>query len=492
VPPVANIVLRTRRDRDPAVLPESSAVSCDSAYIPFGIRSARIIYNSLYKIGRLLNKFNFISMKDCVILHKFVDFGQLALYERAISRTINIGRCSMVIKKSRLFGVLMVLAIIVASGGLWSAADTATAATISGHVSPLPPVAVPDVTVCLRLTGQATSALDPCYTINPYDPQGNYTFTGVSDGLYLLTPVSPGYSFDKPARTVNISGGSITAIDNQPATGGSVDFAIVVTANGACGSANGQTFSSAPTSGLCSAGTASPSSLSGSGPWNWQCTGTNGGTTAYCSANPPTVITGSCGSSDGGQFSSAPTSGLCSAGTASPSSLSGSGPWSWQCLGANGGATSNCSASVLVAGGSQYTLLANSQVLNYMKLGTRPSESAYAYYKIVVGAAEAGKTIIVTMGSKDYTTMQDLVIAKNVTVDRTFYDNIMASAPKPITTPITSSGAPYMYSFAPDSPGNYLNFSYALRSAQLGDVYYILIANRSATAGNYSISYYSY
>ena len=53
--------------------------------------------------------------------------------------------------------------------------------------------------------------------------------------------------------------------------------------NGFCGLSNGKTFSSAPTSNLCSAGTAS--SVSGSGPWNWTCNGSNGGTNASCSAN---------------------------------------------------------------------------------------------------------------------------------------------------------------------------------------------------------------
>jgi hypothetical protein len=52
--------------------------------------------------------------------------------------------------------------------------------------------------------------------------------------------------------------------------------------NGACGSSNGSTVSSAPTSGLCSVGTAS--SVSGSGPWSWSCAGTNGGSGASCSA----------------------------------------------------------------------------------------------------------------------------------------------------------------------------------------------------------------
>jgi Immunoglobulin domain len=66
--------------------------------------------------------------------------------------------------------------------------------------------------------------------------------------------------------------------------------------NGVCGSSNGGTFSSAPTTNLCSAGTAS--SVTGSGPWNWTCAGSGGGTTASCSAQPqsgsavaPTITT---------------------------------------------------------------------------------------------------------------------------------------------------------------------------------------------------------
>jgi hypothetical protein len=52
--------------------------------------------------------------------------------------------------------------------------------------------------------------------------------------------------------------------------------------NGSCGSANGVPTSTAPTTNLCSAGTAS--AVSGSGPWSWSCAGSNGGTTAQCSA----------------------------------------------------------------------------------------------------------------------------------------------------------------------------------------------------------------
>jgi hypothetical protein len=52
--------------------------------------------------------------------------------------------------------------------------------------------------------------------------------------------------------------------------------------DGVCGSANGQAVLTAPTSNLCSVG--NPSTVTGSGPWTWTCSGTNGGNTANCSA----------------------------------------------------------------------------------------------------------------------------------------------------------------------------------------------------------------
>lgn len=66
--------------------------------------------------------------------------------------------------------------------------------------------------------------------------------------------------------------------------------------NGLCGSANGQSLPSAPTTSLCNAGTAT--AVAGSGPWTWSCTGLYGGKTASCSANRSTfplavIVTGS-------------------------------------------------------------------------------------------------------------------------------------------------------------------------------------------------------
>jgi hypothetical protein len=52
--------------------------------------------------------------------------------------------------------------------------------------------------------------------------------------------------------------------------------------NGVCGAANAVPVASAPISGLCQAGT--PSAVSGTGPWTWSCAGANGGSTAQCLA----------------------------------------------------------------------------------------------------------------------------------------------------------------------------------------------------------------
>lgn len=98
-----------------------------------------------------------------------------------------------------------------------------------------------------------------------------------------------------------------------------------------CGSANGGTFSS--TSGpsaanLCSDGSRPTVSARYTGSywtgWSWTC-GSN-----TCSAN---LSPGVCGSANGTNRSSAPSTAteLCQAG--SPSSVSGSGPWTWSCTG---------------------------------------------------------------------------------------------------------------------------------------------------------------
>jgi hypothetical protein len=71
-------------------------------------------------------------------------------------------------------------------------------------------------------------------------------------------------------------------------------FTVAPVVNGACGSANGATLTSAPTTNLCTSGQAS--ALTGSGPWQWSCAGSNGGSTASCKAAVPSSSPGSGGS----------------------------------------------------------------------------------------------------------------------------------------------------------------------------------------------------
>ena len=52
--------------------------------------------------------------------------------------------------------------------------------------------------------------------------------------------------------------------------------------NGACGDAHGATLIAAPTANLCAGG--APTSVSGGGPWTWNCIGGYGGTSTQCTA----------------------------------------------------------------------------------------------------------------------------------------------------------------------------------------------------------------
>ncbi|MFA5310105.1 MAG: type II secretion system protein [Candidatus Paceibacterota bacterium] len=99
----------------------------------------------------------------------------------------------------------------------------------------------------------------------------------------------------------------------------------------------GLTYYTTPSSGSCTAGTATP--VAGTGPWTWSCTGVNSGATSgTCTANKK--IDGVCGSSNGAYLPSPPTSNLCSPGTASTS-----GSWTWSCTGVNSGSSSGtCTA----------------------------------------------------------------------------------------------------------------------------------------------------
>ncbi|MGC8493971.1 MAG: FG-GAP repeat protein, partial [Syntrophobacteraceae bacterium] len=94
------------------------------------------------------------------------------------------------------------------------------------------------------------------------------------------TNLSPPVSLSSDGAVIVVGGGIAPLTTDS--TQGAVFVFQTAQVNGACGSSNGSYFGTAHTSNLCSSGTAS--SITGSGPWTWSCTGLNGGTTANCSA----------------------------------------------------------------------------------------------------------------------------------------------------------------------------------------------------------------
>jgi outer membrane protein OmpA-like peptidoglycan-associated protein len=114
--------------------------------------------------------------------------------------------------------------------------------------------------------------------------------------------------------------------------------------DGYCGPANGSSADRMPMADLCVAGYAS--AVTGSGPWNWTCSGLNGGQAATCAAAPKTNAV--CGSASLTGRHEAPKNALCSVGQASD--VTGSGPWKWTCSGLNGGASVSCEVVASVNG----------------------------------------------------------------------------------------------------------------------------------------------
>ncbi len=96
-----------------------------------------------------------------------------------------------------------------------------------------------------------------------------------------------------------------------------------------CGTSNGGTFPSAPTENLCLYGNASGVTTNPT-TYTWTCTG-NDTIPVSCSANKTEVsYDATCGTSNGGIFSTTPTTNLCSSGTASSVSINPT-TYTWTC-----------------------------------------------------------------------------------------------------------------------------------------------------------------
>jgi len=136
---------------------------------------------------------------------------------------------------------------------------------------------------------------------------------------------------------------------------------IITPVQGVCGSANGTTATVAPTTNLCSAGTASV--VIGDGPWLWVCEGQNGGQDADCSSTVQSATAG-CGSS----------SGTCLTGT--PGNVTGT---TWACTGSDGTAvqcSTQASGANGVCGSANATMVSSAPTSNLCADGSTPTVSS--------------------------------------------------------------------------------------------------------------------
>ena len=111
---------------------------------------------------------------------------------------------------------------------------------------------------------------------------------------FATTSISPGVTCTATGLTNGTEYSFKVAAVNSAGTGsysaGSAGVIPVAAVNGACATIAATAF--APTTGLCTQGTA-PSSATPGSPWTWSCTGSGGGTTASCSAPNASTATGS-------------------------------------------------------------------------------------------------------------------------------------------------------------------------------------------------------
>lgn len=138
----------------------------------------------------------------------------------------------------------------------------------------------------LTFTWSDNSQSEDGYKIERKSPGGDFiqiATVGPNVTTYTDSGLSPGTTYIYRVRAFSsAAGNSQYSNEISPATPPAAPLPL----NGVCGSSNGQTLPTAPADNLCSVGT--PSAVSGSGPWIWTCSGSNGGTTANCSANSST------------------------------------------------------------------------------------------------------------------------------------------------------------------------------------------------------------
>jgi photosystem II stability/assembly factor-like uncharacterized protein/5-hydroxyisourate hydrolase-like protein (transthyretin family) len=113
------------------------------------------------------------------------------------------------------------------------------------------------------------------------NPDGSYLLTGLPDASYKLL-----FTLHQLDRWYRTAGETAEASPVVVSGGGAVtgiDLSELLPVNGVCGKAHGTGQRTEPSTELCTVGTAT--SVSGTGPWSWTCTGSYGGTTATCATS---------------------------------------------------------------------------------------------------------------------------------------------------------------------------------------------------------------
>jgi len=154
----------------------------------------------------------------------------------------------------------------------------------------------------LTITASCSASPNPCMVNQPVvwsatatGGSGNYRYGWSGAGLAIAVP-SSGYTTQTTNTLPSMPGywkvGTYTAtvtVTDSFGANASANCSVSVIASplisGVCGSANGEFYTSAPTTDLCLTGTASTVSSSGSWNWAWTCAGSGGGATASCSAH---------------------------------------------------------------------------------------------------------------------------------------------------------------------------------------------------------------
>jgi hypothetical protein len=138
---------------------------------------------------------------------------------------------------------------------------------------------------------------------------GGTSWSAVNNGMRINTDITV-FAID-PSNPQTVYAGT---------AGSGVFTSSATPLNGTCGSSNGQAFTIVPSINLCFTGSAS--AVTGSGPWSWTCSISNGGSSAICSAPLGMPLNLTFSGTGGGSVSSDMS---CTSGSSCPSQIFTSG-----------------------------------------------------------------------------------------------------------------------------------------------------------------------